>query len=173
MSKLVRAIAEAAPGALPRGFETPNGEGVAITAEHLIDVLAFLRDDPAQAFEILLDITAIDREQSDGVIEVIYVLRSLSLPKRALLKVRVRAADPRLPSATDLWPSANWAEREVYDMFGVQFEGHPGLCRILMYEEFEGYPLRKSYDYRQRQPLVPERDPISNPWPKRGLSEEV
>ena len=84
------------------------------------------------------------------------------------MKARVRGATiPRLPSATALWKAADWAEREVWDMFGVRFDGHPNLRRILMYEPFDGHPLQKSYAYDRRQPLVEERDPIANPWPSR------
>ena len=82
-------------------------------------------------------------------------------------KAKVDSLSPRLPSACSLWKSANWAEREVWDMFGVVFDGHPDLRRILMYEEFEGHPLRKDYPVDRRQPLVEERDVINDPWPSR------
>ena len=72
-----------------------------------------------------------------------------------------------LPSVTELWKAANWLEREVWDMFGVSFRDHPKLTRILMYEEFQGHPLRKDYPVAKRQPLVEERDPIANPWDKK------
>ena len=75
--------------------------------------------------------------------------------------------NPTVPSLAGLWQSANWAEREIWDMFGVRFEGHPNLKRILLYEEFVGHPLRKDYPYDRRQPLVDERDPIADPWPSR------
>ena len=72
-----------------------------------------------------------------------------------------------MPSVSSLWKAANWLEREAWDMFGIRFADHPDLRRILMYEEFRGHPLRKDYPVAKRQPLVPERDPINNPWPKR------
>jgi NADH-quinone oxidoreductase subunit C len=75
--------------------------------------------------------------------------------------------DAWAPSVSSLWKSGNWLEREVWDMFGIKFTDHPDLRRILMYEEFKGYPLRKDYPVNKRQPLVEERDPITNPWPKR------
>ena len=75
-----------------------------------------------------------------------------------------------MPTVTGLWKAAGWAEREVYDMFGVRFDGHPDLRRILLHEGFEGSPLLQSYPVDERQPLVAERDPIADPWPsKDGL----
>ncbi|MBI5503296.1 MAG: NADH-quinone oxidoreductase subunit C [Deltaproteobacteria bacterium] len=131
------------------------------------DVLRFLRDDPELSMRLFLDVTAVDYEESRGQLELIYVLRSPTSGERVLVKTRLDAADPRTASVSDVFAGANWAEREVYDMFGVHFEGHPNLRRILLYEEFEGHPLRKSYPYQKRQPLVPERDPIADPWPKK------
>ena len=101
-----------------------------------------------------------------------YQLYSISLNHRLRVKVPVPADDPAVATASTLWKSANWAEREAWDMFGIRFEGHPDLRRILMYPEFQGHPLRKDYPVNQRQPLVPERDPIARPWyPGRNGAE--
>ena len=86
--------------------------------------------------------------------EVVYHLYSLARNLRVRLKVPVAAAYPAVDSVADVWPSANWFEREVWDMFGVRFTGHPNLTRILMYEPFEGHPLRKDYPVYKRQPLI-------------------
>ncbi len=87
-------------------------------------------------------------------LEVVYHFYSLSKQHRLRLKVPVLAQDPQVDSLTALWQSANWFEREVWDMFGIRFNGHPSLKRILMYEPFEGHPLRKDYPVNKRQPLV-------------------
>ena len=161
------ALESAVDGAGVEVFSTPNGGGVRVNAGAILDVLRFLRDDPDQLFNQLTDLTCIDREAADGIFEIIYVLRSLSSGRRLIVKTTVPASDPTVASACELWPAANWPEREAWDLFGVRFEGHPDLRRILMYDEFEGHPLRKSYPYNKRQPLVPERDPIVDPWPLR------
>src|SRR3989338_4367383 len=86
--------------------------------------------------------------------EVVYHLYSTAKNRRLRLKVPVSAADPTVDSLTGVWRSAAWFEREVWDMFGIRFTGHPNLKRILMYEEFKGHPLRKDYPVRKRQPLI-------------------
>jgi NADH-quinone oxidoreductase subunit C len=86
--------------------------------------------------------------------EVVYHFYSSANNRRLRVKVPLSSADPVLDSLTGLWASANWFEREVWDMFGVKFTGHPNLKRILMYEEFNGHPLRKDYPVRKRQPLI-------------------
>lgn len=85
---------------------------------------------------------------------VVYHLFSLPLKHRLRLEVPVEDADPEVDSLTSLWAGADWLEREVWDMFGIRFRGHPNLKRILMYEEFVGHPLRKDYPVRKRQPLI-------------------
>ena len=85
---------------------------------------------------------------------VVYHLYSMTLKHRLRLVVPVEEDVAELDSLTSLWPGANWLEREVWDMFGITFRGHPDLKRILMYEEFEGHPLRKDYPVKKRQPLV-------------------
>ena len=83
---------------------------------------------------------------------------SLDFGHRVRLKVRVHEHAPDVPSLTPVWPGMNWFERETYDMYGIHFLGHPNLKRVLMYEEFEGYPLRKDYPIDKRQPLIPMRE---------------
>ena len=90
--------------------------------------------------------------------EVVYHLYSLSKNHRLRVKIPVAGEDPVVDSLTPLWKGANWLEREVWDMFGIRFRGHPDLRRILLYEQFEGYPLRKDYPVNYRQPLVKERE---------------
>jgi len=163
-------IRQTVPASDPQTFETASGEpGILVHPDSVRDVLAFLRDGASQRFEMLVDITAVDRIAQNGTLEVVYQLRNLSQNVRLMVKTRVAADRPVVPSVSGLWRSANWAEREVWDMFGVRFEGHPDLRRILMYKEFVGHPLRKEYPYNKRQPLVPERDPIENPWPAKDL----
>jgi len=90
----------------------------------------------------------------DHRFEVVYHFYSRSKNHRLRVKVPLAAEDPAVPSLTGLWKSADWFEREVWDMFGIRFEGHPHLTRILMYEPFEGHPLRKDYPVNKRQPLI-------------------
>ena len=130
-----------------------------VARDALLAVLAHCRDDAALAFDVLIDLTAVDYlkypGREDGPrFEVVYHLYSITHNHRLRLKVRVDEDDASVPSAVALWPIANWLEREVWDMFGVRFEGHPDLRRLLMYEEFVGHPLRKDYPITRRQPLI-------------------
>lgn len=164
---LAEAITRAVPAAAATDYSSTGVPSVEVAPAAVVDVLRFLRDHPDHAYDALIDITAVDRATTDGTFHVVYVLRSPKRRAKVIVKTRVAAEDPRVASATVLWKAADWAEREVWDMFGIRFDGHPNLRRILMYEPFEGHPLRKSYAYDRRQPLVEERDPIANPWPSR------
>jgi NADH-quinone oxidoreductase subunit C len=104
-----------------------------------------LRDDLECPFNYLADVTCVDWFPSEPRFEVIYHLLSISKKERVRLKVRLDGSSPALDSVTPVWPAANYFEREVYDLFGVRFAGHPYLRRILMPEDWEGYPLRKDY----------------------------
>jgi NADH-quinone oxidoreductase subunit C len=137
-----------------RGDHTVVSERSAIA-----DLLRFCRDDEALAFDMLMDLTAVDYlkypGREDGPrFEVVYHLYSLRHNHRLRVKVRVEEDDAVVPTAVPLWPIANWFEREVWDMFGIRFQGHPDLRRLLMYEEFVGHPLRKDYPVNRRQPLI-------------------
>ena len=130
-----------------------------VKPEAIVDVLTFCRNDAALAFDVLMDLTAVDYltfpGREDGPrFDVVYHLYSIGQNHRLRLKVPVEQDDPVVPTACGLWPIANWLEREVWDMFGIRFEGHPDLRRLLMYEEFEGHPLRKDYPINRRQPLI-------------------
>ena len=148
-----------------RILETHDFRGdhtAAVDRSAIAEALRFCRDQPALRFEILMDLTAVDYlkypGREDGSrFEVVYHLYSLAHHHRLRLKVRVEEEDARVPTATTLWPIANWFEREVWDMFGIRFEGHPDLRRLLMYEEFQGHPLRKDYPVERRQPLIGPR----------------
>jgi NADH-quinone oxidoreductase subunit C len=125
-------------------------------------VLAFCRDDEALRFDMLMDLTAADYltypGREDGSrFEVVYHLYSVPHNHRLRIKAAVDEDAPVVPSAVPLWPSANWFEREVWDMFGIRFEGHPDLRRLLLYEQFVGHPLRKDYPVNRRQPLIGPR----------------
>jgi NADH-quinone oxidoreductase subunit C len=128
----------------------------------IVEICTFLRDDPGLAMTMLIDLSCVDRLGLDpggpGRFEVIYHLRSMATGQRVRLKARVDETEagesPTLDSVVGLWRGANWFEREVWDMYGVRFNGHPDLRRILMYEEFVGHPLRKDYPKERRQPLV-------------------
>ena len=130
-----------------------------LTREGLLPALSWLRDDPALRFDFLVDITAVDYlkypGREDGPrFDVVYHLYSTTHNHRVRLRVPVEEDDARVPTATGLWPIANWLEREVWDMFGIRFQDHPNLKRLLLYEAFEGHPLRKDYPINRRQPLI-------------------
>ena len=137
-----------------------RGDHTAVLArEAIVPALRFCRDEPDLAFDLLADLTAVDYltfpGREDGPrFEVVYHLYSVALNHRLRLKVQVEQDDAVVPTATGLWPIANWLEREVWDMFGIRFEGHPDLRRLLLYEEFQGHPLRKDYPITRRQPLI-------------------
>ncbi len=112
-----------------------------VSADRLLDVARHLRE---AGFDFLNDLTAVDWPPRAERFDVVYCLTSIAQKQRVRLKVHAADGQP-LPTVTTVWPSANWLEREVWDMFGVPFEGHPDLRRILMPEEWQGHPERKDY----------------------------
>jgi NADH-quinone oxidoreductase subunit C len=137
-----------------------RGDATAVVArEAIVDVLRTCRDEPLLAFAVLMDLTAVDYlkfpGREDGPrFDVVYHLYSIAHNHRLRVKVEVEEDDAVVPTVVTLWPIANWMEREVWDMFGIRFAGHPDLRRLLMYEEFQGHPLRKDYPINRRQPLI-------------------
>jgi NADH-quinone oxidoreductase subunit C len=116
-----------------------------VPREHIREVAEFLRSDAELKFTYLSDLSGVDRFPVEPRFEVNYHLVSLERRERLRLKVRVAGDDPRVQTVTSVWPTANWHERETFDLFGVRFEGHPDLRRILLPENWEGHPLRKDY----------------------------
>lgn len=137
------------------------GDEIAVVQrEHIIDVLTLLRDHAETKMNMLTDLTVVDYLGQEPRFEVVYQLYSIPLKHRVRVKVRIGDAEDEcwVPSAAGLWHAANWAEREAWDLYGVRFEGHPDLRRILMYDEFIGHPLRKDYPQNGRQPLIRRPD---------------
>jgi NADH-quinone oxidoreductase subunit C len=112
---------------------------------HLIDTLKTLRDSSSTGFKALADVTALDLLPAEPRFEVVYSLLSYQLHERIRIKVKVNGADPYIESVTPLWAGASPFEREVFDLFGIRFQGHPDLRRILLPDDWEGHPLRKDY----------------------------
>jgi NADH-quinone oxidoreductase subunit C len=133
------------PHAVAEVLDFRGEKTLVVPRTHLIRAMELLRSAQDLAFNFLSDVTCVDRFPVEPRFELNYHL--LSIPRRVVLRLRVRlhGADPILPTVTSLWPGANWHEREIFDLFGVRFEGHPDLRRILMPEDWEGYPLRKDY----------------------------
>ena len=166
---LLATIVERVAEAVPLASDEARGQTVVtVPRAGLVDTLHLLRDDEDMAFGRLTDLTAVDYLGRTPRFEVVYQLHSLVHGHHLRVKVGVPEDEPIVPTATGLWKSALWAEREVWDLFGIRFEGHPDLRRILLYDEFEGHPLRKDYELDRRHPPVPERDPIAHPWFPRG-----
>jgi len=116
-----------------------------IRAHRLVRICEFLRDAPGLSFKYLSDLTAVDHYPHEPRFEVVYHLLSLETFQRLRLKVRAGGDNPLVDSVVPVWPAANAFEREVFDLFGIHFEGHPYLRRILLPDDWEGHPLRKDY----------------------------
>ena len=151
------------PDAVIATHQLLDDDTVVVRREALKELARFLRDDPTMAFNLLTDATAVDyltypaRQDPTGSptrFELVYHIYSLEHNRRVRVKVPVEMRDPVVDSLVELWPAANWFEREIWDMFGIRFAGHPNLKRLLMYEEFQGHPLRKDYPVNKRQPLI-------------------
>ncbi len=152
MNPSVEALRATFGPAIGRAAESCGDTIVVVQRPALGAVLRWLRDTPGQRYDYLVDLTAVEYRDRERPLEVVYFLRALE--RQANLRVKVEL-DPggelTVDSATSLWAGADWLEREVYDMFGIVFAGHPDLRRILMWETYaEGYPLRKDFPLRGR-----------------------
>ncbi len=145
------------PGAVLQHHCQHGDETVVLSRDKLAEVCAFLKNDARCRFEMMIDLTAADYLPRQPRFEVVYHLKSLTHGHRLRLKVPLEEQDAHVASIQGLWVAANWYERECAEMYGIDFVGHPNLSKLLLYEGFEGYPLRKDYEKGRMQPLVPMR----------------
>ncbi len=150
---IVERLREEFPAGVRESWTSLGDDVVIIDKGMLLPIATFLRDSPGE-FRMLLDLTCVDYPGQEPRFEMVYHFFSLSRNRRLRIKTQISESDLRLASLTALWKNADWLEREVYDLFGVHFDGHPDLRRLFMYDGFEGHPLRKDYPLRRRQPLI-------------------
>ena len=142
---VVRKLKEWNASAVAQVIEFRGETTVVVPRQHLLAAAEFLAGEPSLRFSFLSDLSAVDRFPIEPRFEVNYHLLSIENRLRVRLKVKLSSGDPVVHSVTGVWPTANWHERETFDLFGIHFEGHPDLRRILMPDDWEGYPLRKDY----------------------------
>jgi NADH-quinone oxidoreductase subunit C len=162
-TSIIDALNAAVPGARAEAVPAVDMETILVARESIVDVCRVLRDDPAFQFAFLSDVIGVDLLPQEPRFEIVYLLACLgpafmtagnttAAPARRLrLKTRLPAADARVETVSSVWPSANWPEREIFDLFGVAFNDHPNLRRILMTDDWEGHPLRKDYPVQIRK----------------------
>jgi NADH-quinone oxidoreductase subunit C len=160
---LLDLLRTAVPDAVVEPLPSIDMPTLALDREHLLEVGRVLRDDPRLQYALLVDVTAVDRLPAEPRFEMVYHLACVgeafltagaphaAPPSRLRLKVALPAADARVPSVIGIWPTAGWPEREVFDLFGIVFQDHPDLRRILMPDDWEGYPLRRDYPVQIRK----------------------
>lgn len=160
LEQLLELVNQKFPSQLLESLIDKNHVVVRIAAASVASFFKELRDDRDLLFNMLVSVTAVDwMDQRDDRFEVVYHLLSISTLGRLRVKVALPEHKPEIDSVTSLWQSANFMEREAWDMVGIVFKGHPDLRRILMYEEFKGHPLRKDYPLQAKQPRVALRHP--------------
>ena len=140
------------PGVVLKPIGTADRqETILVEADRIVDVCRTLRDGKELGFLLLADITAADFWPREPRFEVVYLLVSIEHRARLRLKVRLDSGDAHIATVSGIWPAANWLEREVWDLFGITFDSHPDPRRLLMPEDWEGYPLRKDYPVQIRK----------------------
>jgi NADH-quinone oxidoreductase subunit C len=140
----IELIQDKFPGAVVDSGSFRDQHWAELKIDRLVEVCTWLRDDAATAFDLLLDVTAVHWPDDDRPIEIVYHLFNKDRSDRLRLKVRT-AEGAAVPTLSGVWSSAAWNEREAYDMFGIEFEGHPDLRRILMPDDYTDFPLRKEF----------------------------
>jgi NADH-quinone oxidoreductase subunit C len=147
------------------GTEDVHGHAVAtVKPERYREVARFLRDDRDLAFDLFDFLAGVDYTPKGGGFQVVTHLYSTAHKHNARLKVDCDTAEPHCPTLSDLWPGANWHEREAAELFGIVFDGHPHLVKLLLPEQFEGNPLRKDFALMTRE---------AKPWPGEAEGEEI
>jgi len=116
-----------------------------VKREHVLELSKVLRNDPALRFELLSSVSGVDYLGTEHRLHAVYHFTSMTYRRRVRMEAEVSVADPHVPSVTPIYPTADWQERETYDMFGIVFDGHPALTRILMPDDWDGFPQRKDY----------------------------
>jgi NADH-quinone oxidoreductase subunit C len=177
---IVAALSQILPGVSYETADAVDQPVLIVPREALVETCRALRDTPSLNYSFLAEMTAVDWWPKEPRFEVVYHLANIGVadfpragmsgtPSRLRLKVRVAGADAVVPTLIPLWPNANWYEREVWDLFGIVFEGHPDLRRLLMPEDWEGHPARKDYPVQVSVPVksteplqVTEQDFVAN-----------
>jgi|SRR6266508_4361527 len=149
-SAIIERLTPLVPGASYEAGTSVDFATIYVPADRLVATCRALLETPALRFNVLTEVTAVDYIPREPRFEVVYHL--LSIPHRQRLRLKVRVgADASVQTVQDVWPSAGWFEREVWDMFGIVFDGHPDLRRILMPDDWEGHPARKDYPVQIRK----------------------
>ena len=151
---ILKRVKERFPQGLVSARSDHGDDTVLVERPSMLTILHALKEEPEFNMNILMDLAGVDYHRRRPSDEVVYHLYSLANNHRLRVKVGADDPDPEVDSATGLWQAADWYEREVWDMFGIRFKGHPNLTRILLYDSFQGHPLRKDYSLTKRQPLV-------------------
>ena len=151
---VAQTLLERFPKAVSPAQGLRDEQALYVMRENLPEVLRFLYSDPNEEYRLLEDICGADYPGRENRFEVVYHLYSLKTARHLRLKVGVGEQDPTLPTATGIWKAADWFEREAFDQYGIRFEGHPNLRRVLNHEDFVGHPLRKDYPIKKRQKLT-------------------
>ena len=157
-SPALRRLVEKLPDAVVATHAELGDATARVDPARIVEVARLLRDDSELQFEMLTDVTCVDYLGEEPRFEMVYHFYSVARNHRLRIKARVAEDGCEIDSLVALYASANWMEREVWDLYGVRFRGHPDLRRLLLYEEFEGHPLRKDYAKEKRQPLVGPRN---------------
>ena len=150
----LKRLAERFPGSIIETHSHRGNDTAVVKKEDILRICNYLRDDEALLYNFMMDLTVVDYLGKEPRFEVVYHLYSLKYNRRVRIKARISESDTSIDSIVPIWISANWFEREAFDMYGIVFNGHPELRRLLLYEGFEGHPLRKDYPIKKRQPLI-------------------